>query len=227
MIFVELTTKIIGNHFKTNPVDSPLIFKYFPNLTDTQKDQFNRLGEFYVNWNKKINIISRKDIGAFYERHVLHSLAIAKFTSFNAETKILDVGTGGGFPGIPLTILFPKVQFHLVDSIGKKIKIVKEVTKSIDLQNVTSDQARMEQIKGDYDFVVSRAVAQTKQLINWTKHLISAKSHNDLDNGWLFLKGGVLERQLRVIRYPYQMNYLSDYFTEDFFKTKQLIYVRN
>jgi len=206
-------------------MNSSIIFKYFPNLTNTQKEQFVKLGELYTDWNQKINVISRKDMGAFYERHVLHSLAIAKFTSFSSDTKILDVGTGGGFPGIPLAILFPDVQFHLVDSVGKKIKVVKAITDSIVLQNVTVEHASMEQLKGSYDFVVSRAVAKTKQLVDWSRRLISEENQNELDNGWIFLKGGDLKEELKTARLPYQMSTISDYFTEDFFEAKQVIYI--
>lgn len=202
-----------------------IILKYFPDLTGTQKEQFDLLGELYRDWNQKINVISRKDMDAFYERHVLHSLAIAKFISFSAGTNILDVGTGGGFPGIPLAIICPEVQFHLVDSVGKKIKVLKAVTESISLQNVTAEHARMEQLEGSYDFVVSRAVAKTKQLVDWSKHLISKDNQNELDNGWLFLKGGDLKEEMKATRLPYQMNALSDYFDEDFFETKQVIYI--
>jgi len=208
-------------------VNSEIIYKYFPNLTDIQKEQFSQLGDLYSDWNQKINVISRKDMDAFYERHVLHSLAIAKFTFFSPETKILDVGTGGGLPGIPLAILFPEVHFHLVDSVGKKIKVVKAVAESLGLQNVTAEHARMEQIKGSYDFILSRAVAKTKQLVDWTSHLISEDNKNDLDNGWIFLKGGDLDEELKIARLPYQMNALSAYFTEDFFDTKQVIYIGN
>jgi len=208
-------------------VNTEIIYKYFPNLTNSQKEQFNQLEDLYADWNQKINVISRKDMDAFYERHVLHSLAIAKFTSFSRETKILDVGTGGGLPGIPLAILFPEVHFHLVDSVGKKIKVVKAVAESLGLQNVTAEHARMEQIKGSYDFILSRAVAKTKQLVDWTSHLISEYNKNDLDNGWIFLKGGDLDEELKTARLPFQLDALSAYFTEDFFGTKQVIYIKN
>ena len=206
-------------------MEPTIVFKYFPELTDIQIKQFNQLGDLYDDWNQKINVISRKDMDAFYERHVLHSLAIAKFTSFSAGTNILDVGTGGGFPGIPLAILFPEVKFHLVDSVGKKIKVVKAIAESIGLQNVTSEHARMEQLKGSYDFVVSRAVAQTKQLVNWSKHLISKDNQNDLDNGWIFLKGGDLSHELKEVRLADQMNAISGYFSEAFFQAKQVIHI--
>lgn len=208
-------------------MDSSLIFKYFQDLSDLQKEQLSQLGELYLDWNQKINVISRKDMDSFYERHVLHSLAIAKFAAFSPETKILDVGTGGGFPGIPLAIFFPEVQFHLVDSVGKKIKVVKTVSDSLNLQNVTAEHERMEQLSGDYDFVISRAVSNTKQLIDWSKHLISKNNKNDLNNGWIFLKGGDLTDEMKEARLPYQMNALSDYFKEDFFRTKQIIYIGN
>ncbi len=206
-------------------MDSAIIEKYFPDLTATQKAQFSKLGTLYAEWNEKINVISRKDIDELYERHVLHSLAIAKFTSFIPDTRILDVGTGGGFPGIPLAIVFPEVHFHLVDSIGKKIAVVQEVATALGLTNVTSEHNRMEKVKGSYDFVVSRAVAPAKQLYQWTHHLIAKTSKNDLDNGWIFLKGGDLRAEMKEGRKPYQMNALSDYFTEPFFETKYVLYV--
>ncbi|MCP4457447.1 MAG: 16S rRNA (guanine(527)-N(7))-methyltransferase RsmG [Cytophagales bacterium] len=208
-------------------MDSSIISKYFLDLSDIQKEQFNRLGELYLDWNQKINVISRKDMDAFYERHVLHSLAIAKFISFTPDTKIQDVGTGGGFPGIPLAILLPEVNFHLVDSVGKKIKVVNAVAESIGIENLTAEHARMEQLKGSYDFVVSRAVASTRQLMDWTKHLISKDNQNELTNGWIFLKGGDLTNEMTETRLPYQMNALSDYYSEEFFDTKQIIYMSN
>ena len=208
-------------------MDSSIIFRYFPDLADIQKEQFNQLGELYLDWNQKINVISRKDMDSFYERHVLHSLTIAKFISFAPATRILDVGTGGGFPGIPLAILFPDVNFHLVDSVGKKIKVANAITESIGIQNLTAEHARMEQLKGSYDFIASRAVAKTKQLVEWTKHLISQDDQNEMDNGWFFLKGGDLTNEMKEARLPYQMHALSDHFKEDFFETKQLIYIGN
>jgi 16S rRNA (guanine527-N7)-methyltransferase len=206
-------------------MDSAIIEKYFPDLTATQKAQFSKLGALYAEWNEKINVISRKDIDELYERHVLHSLAIAKFTTFIPGTRILDVGTGGGFPGIPLAILFPDVQFHLVDSIGKKITVVQEVATALGLTNLTAEHNRMEKVKGSYDFVVSRAVAPAKQLYQWTHQLLSKTSENDLDNGWIFLKGGDLRKEMKEGKKPYQMNALSAYFTEPFFETKYVLYV--
>ena len=206
-------------------VDSFIISKYFPDLTVRQKQQFDQLGELYADWNQKVNVISRKDIDSFYERHVLHSLAIAKFVSFSPGTQVLDVGTGGGFPGIPLAIFFPEVQFHLVDSVGKKIKVVKSIAKDLNLENISAEHARMEQVTGSYDFVLSRAVTKTRQLVDWTKHLISKNNHNGLANGWLFLKGGGLDEEMKDARLPYQMNAISAYFAKDFFVTKCIIHI--
>ena len=208
-------------------MDSSIISKYFPDLSDRQKKQFTELGELYADWNQKINVISRKDIDSFYERHVLHSLAIAKYISFSSGTKILDVGTGGGFPGIPLAIFFPEVMFHLVDSVGKKIKVVKAVAEELGLENLTAKHTRMERVKGSYDFVLSRAVSKTKQLVNWTRHLIDRDNQYELSNWWLFLKGGDLEEEMKAAHLPYQMCAVSDYFPEDFFDTKLIIYVSN
>jgi 16S rRNA (guanine527-N7)-methyltransferase len=206
-------------------MDSSIIANYFPDLLSAQLEQFRQLGPLYSEWNEKINVISRKDIDELYERHVLHSLAIAKFTTFKPGTQLLDVGTGGGFPGIPLAIMFPEVHFHLVDSIGKKIKVVEEIARTIGLTNVTAEHNRMEKIKGPFDFIVSRAVAPTKQLYNWTHQSISKVSRNSLDNGWILLKGGDLKQELKEAKLPYQMTAISDYFSEAFFETKQVIYI--
>jgi len=206
-------------------MDSSLIFKYFPDLSETQKTQFSRLGALYANWNEKINVISRKDIEDLYERHVLHSVAIAKFTTFAPGTKLLDVGTGGGFPGIPLAILFPESSFHLVDSIGKKIKVVQEIATGIGLTNVTAEHARVEKLKGPYDFILSRAVAPAKQLYQWTQHCLGKTTENEFSHGWIFLKGGDLRKEMKEARRPYQLTALSDYFQEPFFETKYVIYV--
>ena len=205
-------------------MDSSIIFKYFPNLSGTQKDQFSALGHLYDQWNQKINVISRKDMDGFYERHVLHSLSIAKFVLLSPRTRLLDVGTGGGFPGIPLAIFFPEAQFHLVDSVGKKINVVTAISDNLGLKNITAEHTRMEQLKGEYDFVVSRAVARAEQLVDWTKHLISQNSQNEVANGWLLLKGGDLEKEMRSTRQPYRINVLSDYFKEDFFGTKKVVH---
>ena len=173
-----------------------LIKKYFSNLTETQLDQFSKLQELYEDWNLKINVVSRKDIDELYLRHVLHSLGIAKVMQFKPGSKVMDVGTGGGFPGIPLAILFPETQFHLVDSIGKKIKVVNEVAEGLGLQNVKTTNGRVEEVKDTYDFIVSRAVAQMETFVGWTKGKISKKQNHDLKNGILYLKGGDLSVEL-------------------------------
>ncbi|WP_420575829.1 16S rRNA (guanine(527)-N(7))-methyltransferase RsmG [Ekhidna sp.] len=204
---------------------SRIIQKYFPNLTDRQKSQIEQLFPLYEEWNAKINVISRKDIDQLYERHVLHSLAIAKFISFSPGTRVLDVGTGGGFPGIPLAILFPECHFHLVDSIRKKITVVNEVANAIGLENLTAEHQRMEKVKGTYDFIVSRAVAQTKQLFIWAHQKVSKNQRNDLDNGMILLKGGDLTLEMKEFGRGYVEKDLSDYFSEEFFETKKIIYV--
>jgi len=202
-----------------------IIFRYFPALTETQKSQFNALFELYRDWNEKINVISRKDIDNLYVNHVLHSLGIAKVTGFKPGTSILDVGTGGGFPGIPLAILFPETQFHLVDSIGKKITVVKGVADGIGLKNVKTEQIRAEQIKGEYDFIVSRAVTRIKEFYGWVHRKVKKKSQHDLYNGILYLKGGDLDEELNELRKPHSLYNLSDYFSEEFFETKKVVYV--
>jgi len=174
-----------------------LILKYFPKLDPEKIEQFNRLYGLYEEWNQKINVISRKDFGFFYERHVLHSLSIGKIVYFEAGSEILDAGTGGGFPGIPLAIMFPEVSFHLVDSIGKKMKVVQDVSQQLNLTNVSCEQNRIEQLKGKFDFVVSRAVTALPDFLEWTKHLISHRSKNSIPNGILYLKGGDLEDELK------------------------------
>jgi len=206
-------------------VGADLVFKYFPDLSDAQKAQIEKLYSVYKDWNDKINVVSRKDIDLLYERHVLHSLAIAKFISFKPGTSILDLGTGGGFPGIPLAIVFPECSFHLVDSIGKKITVVKGVTEELELQNLTAAHERVEKVKLTYDFIISRAVAKTKQLFIWTHQKVNKGSTNDLDNGWILLKGGDLSEELKDFGRPYTETSLSDYFQEDFFETKKIIYV--
>ncbi len=200
---------------------STIIEKYFPELSDKQKHQFNQLGQIYANWNEKINVISRKDMDHFYERHVLHALAIAKFTDLSNK-KILDVGTGGGFPGVPLAIIFPDAQFTLVDSINKKITVVKEVTQFIELQNVEAMHQRAEKVKGKFDFVVSRAVTRMNNFIPWVTEKIASENPMH-DSGILALKGGDLDEEMKEIKRPYQQIDLSTYFKEDFFETKKLI----
>lgn len=206
-------------------MDSSIIEKYFLELSPAQKSQFQALGALYAHWNEKINVVSRKDIDDLYERHVLHSLGIAKFATFALGTKLLDVGTGGGFPGIPLAILFPQAQFHLVDSIGKKISVVQEIAAAIGLTNVTATHTRMEKIKGPYDFILSRAVAPAKQLYQWTHHCLGKTTENELSVGWIFLKGGDLKKELKEGRKHYQLTSLADYFEEEFFETKHVVYI--
>jgi len=201
-----------------------LILKYFPHLSENQQDQFKTLEALYQDWNLKINVVSRKDIDELYLRHVLHSLGIAKIQSFKPGAHVLDVGTGGGFPGIPLAILFPETQFHLVDSIGKKIKVVEEVSEGLGLKNVKITNDRAENITGQYDFIVSRAVAQMETFVRWVKGRIAKKSKHELKNGILYLKGGDLTEELA--KYPKATIYnLPDYFEEDFFETKSVVHV--
>ena len=202
-----------------------LIQRYFPNLSDLQYKQLKALGELYSDWNAKINVISRKDMEHFYERHVLHSLAIAKVIQFKPETQILDVGTGGGFPGVPLAILFPEVSFHLVDSIGKKIKVVQEVSNAIELRNLSAEHARAEQVSGQFDFVVSRAVTRLAEFYPWVQNKFNKKSFNDLDNGILYLKGLDLMEEFDQLRKPYQLFSLKDYYTEEWFESKGVVFV--
>ena len=201
-----------------------LIFKYFPNISAVQKVQFEQLQDLYSEWNNKINVISRKDIEALYIRHVLHSLGIAKVQTFQKGSAILDVGTGGGFPGIPLAILFPEVEFHLVDSIGKKIKVVNAVVEALSLQNVTTTHGRAESVAGSFDFIVSRAVTKMENFVPWVRNKISKEQRHSKSNGILYLKGGDLTQELA----PYknvQYFSLSNYFAEDFFETKGVVYL--
>ena len=201
-----------------------LILKYFPQLTEIQKDRFAQLRELYEDWNVKINVVSRKDIDELYLRHVLHSLGIAKVQPFLPETNVLDVGTGGGFPGVPLAILFPEVNFHLVDSIGKKIKVVDEVVDGLGLTNVKTTNARVEEISGQYDFIISRAVAQMETFVHWVRGRVAKKSRHELKNGILYLKGGDLTEELKY--FPKATIYeLRDYFEEDFFETKSVVHL--
>jgi 16S rRNA (guanine527-N7)-methyltransferase len=202
-----------------------IIKHYFNDLSELQMTQFAKLDEIYRNWNEKINVISRKDIDLLYERHVLHSLAIAKVISFKPNTDILDVGTGGGFPGIPLAILFPECKFTLVDSIGKKIQVVKAVADELGLKNVSSFHMRAEQLKTHYDFVLSRAVAPALEIINWTKDLISKHHFHQKPNGWLLLKGGNLKEELGETKKSYKIYSIKHYFEEAFFEEKAVIYI--
>lgn len=200
------------------------ILKYFPTLTETQKNQFQQLKPVYVEWNSKINVISRKDMDAFYIHHVLHSLGIAKVMKFQPGTKVLDVGTGGGFPGVPLAILFPDVKFHLVDSIGKKITVVNEVVKALDIKNVTTAHSRAENVEGRFEFVVSRAVTRLNEFIPWVNNKFSKEQFNLLPNGILYLKGGDLNDELKPVRWKYEIFELNEFFKEDFFETKKVVY---
>jgi 16S rRNA (guanine527-N7)-methyltransferase len=202
-----------------------LIERYFPDLTPTQKEQFRQLEKIYSFWNAQINVISRKDMEAFYERHVLHSLGIAKIISFQPGTNVLDIGTGGGFPGIPLAILFPTTRFFLVDSIGKKIKVVKAVSDELNLKNVQSAHIRAEEVEGQFDFIVSRAVTRMAEFIPLTKGKLLKEGKNELPNGILYLKGGDLTDELAQVRKPMQVHDLNHVFTESFFETKKVVYV--
>ena len=207
-----------------------LIFQYFPSLTSRQKGQIRQLGDLYRTWNSRINVISRKDMDNFYLHHVLHSLGIAKLLSFKPGTKIMDAGTGGGFPGIPLAILFPEIRFYLADSIGKKIKVVKEVAAVLGLQNVEAEQIRAEQVNRTFDFVVSRAVTDLETFVKWTLKKIQPRSFNTLGNGILYLKGTGVGEEIQRTQQKYKVTIktypLSVYFREDFFQTKQIVHVR-
>ena len=201
-----------------------LIQKYFKDLSPLQIQQFSQLQELYKDWNLKINVVSRKDIDELYVRHVLHSLGIAKIIEFKSGSKVMDVGTGGGFPGLPLAILFPETQFHLVDSIGKKIKVVNEVAQGLGLQNVKTTHGRVEDVKDTYDFIVSRAVAQMETFVRWTRGRIAKKQQHELKNGILYLKGGDLTEELK--KYTSAKIYdLSRYFEEDFYDTKKVVHL--
>ena len=202
-----------------------LITKYFPDLTNEQLDKFRQLEELYIEWNSRINVISRKDMEHFYERHVLHSLGIAKVIQFLPGAHILDVGTGGGFPGIPLAILFPETNFLLVDSIGKKIKVVQEVAEAAGIKNVEAIKTRAEEVKGKFDFVVSRAVTTLPDFIKWVENKIKRESRNTIQNGILYLKGGDLDAELAPVQNKCQVYNLSDYFEEEFFETKKVVHV--
>jgi len=203
-----------------------IIFDYFPNLTANQKDQFTKLFDVYKKWNDQINVVSRKDFDFFYERHVLHSLAIAKIIQFQKGSDILDVGTGGGFPGIPLAILFPEVNFYLVDSIGKKIKVVKEVALEMGLKNVHAENKRAEEVKQKFDFVVSRAVTQMPEFLAWVQNKFKTKQQNGYPNGIFYLKGGDLKDELREVKRYMEIIELKDFFKEEFFETKKVVYVK-
>ena len=202
-----------------------IIEKYFPNLTDEQRTRFAALKELYEDWNAKINVISRKDIGNLYEHHVLHSLGIAKVINFKPGTTVMDLGCGGGFPGIPLAILFPEVKFHLVDSIGKKIRVCNEVIAGTGLSNVTTRHCRAEEEKSQFDFVVSRAVMPLADLVKLVRKNIRKEQHNALPNGLICLKGGELEHEAMSFKHQVMITDLKDYFTEEFFETKKVVYL--
>lgn len=200
------------------------IIKYFPNLTELQQQQFQKLEALYHDWNSKINVISRKDIDELYVKHVLHSLAIAKIQKFEPGTYILDVGTGGGFPGIPLAILFPETRFYLIDVILKKINVVKAVAEALELKNVKAEQIRAENVKGDFDFIVSRAVTNMPDFVSWIKDKIKKQQKHQLANGILYLKGGDLTEELRDFPKATEYN-ISDFFEGEFFETKKVVHV--
>lgn len=202
-----------------------IILKYFPDLTETQKQQFAALYDLYTDWNSKINVISRKDITNLYEHHVLHSLGIAKIIHFRPATEVMDLGTGGGFPGIPLAILFPDTYFHLVDSIGKKVKVATEIAQAIGLKNVTTRHCRAEEEKQQFDFVVSRAVMPLTDLLKIIRKNIRKEQHNALPNGLICLKGGELDREVMPVKHQTLIYDLKDYFEEEFFETKKVVYV--
>ncbi len=201
-----------------------ILLKYFPNLTEEQQLQFSKLEDLYTEWNAKINVISRKDIESLYERHILHSLGIAKIQEFKPGSYVLDVGTGGGFPGIPLAILFPETHFYLVDVIAKKIKVVNEVAKALDLKNVKAEQRRAGTFDDRFDFIVSRAVTNMPDFVKWVRKNIAKKSNHELQNGILYLKGGDLTEELAVFQKAVEYK-LSDYFEEEFFETKKVVYL--
>ena len=201
-----------------------LILKYFPDLTEKQIAQFKALEDLYKDWNLKINVVSRKDIDELYLRHVLHSLAIAKVINFKDGSSLMDVGTGGGFPGIPLAILFPNCQFHLVDSINKKLNVVREVMAGLELENVKVTHTRVEEINETYDFIISRAVAAMPTFVHWVKGKIAKPQNNDLKNGIIYLKGGDLTEELKDYQTTTIYN-ISDFFEEDFFETKKVVHL--
>ncbi len=213
--YIEL--QIMQNH--------TIITKYFTQLSEIQLKQFEKLGDIYATWNAQINVISRTDIDNIYEKHILHSLGIAKVVNFKDGSEILDVGTGGGFPGIPLAILFPNCQFHLVDSIGKKIKVVQNVAEELGLKNVKAEQVRVETIQYEYDFVVSRAVTKILPFHNWVRGKLNINNYNKIRNGILYLKGGDIKEELKELGKKNRVYNLSEYFEEEFFETKMVVHI--
>ncbi|WP_035728001.1 16S rRNA (guanine(527)-N(7))-methyltransferase RsmG [Eisenibacter elegans] len=203
-----------------------LIEKYFPELTDSQKAHFERLGSLYQDWNQKINVVSRKDVDLLYERHVLHSLAIAKVMGFKPMAEVMDLGTGGGFPGIPLAILFPETRFLMVDSIGKKVKVVEEVIEGLGLKNARALHERSENVDQYFDFVVTRAVAPLETLVYWTRDKFAQMYNHPLKNGIISLKGGDLAEEIKACRKPCKVWEISDFFEESFFETKKVVYTQ-
>ncbi len=207
-------------------MDASIVFKYFPELSATQQQQFVQLKDLYEDWNSKINVISRKDMDNFYVHHVLHSLAIAKVVAFKDFTEVMDAGTGGGFPGIPLAIMFPKVKFFLNDSIGKKIKVVKAVAESLGLENVKAEQLRMEQVNHSFDFIISRAVTTLPEFLQWTSNKFHKASFNTISNGILYLKGGDIREELRGLRrHKYKTHPIHEFYGEAFFETKKVVHI--
>ena len=204
---------------------SKIIFKYFPHLSQDQKDHFEKLGALYAHWNHQINVISRKDIDHFYEHHVLHALSIAKLVQFKPGTEIMDIGTGGGFPGIPLAILYPDAKFLLVDSIGNKIKVVRNISAILDLHNVEILHSRVEKVEGHFEFITARSVARLANIIPWIRNKISLNSFHNLPNGLLSLKGGDLKEELNEVRCRKRVYKLSNWFDNDFFQTKKLVHL--
>lgn len=202
-----------------------LIQKYFPHLSPHQTEQFVAMDSIYKEWNAKINLISRQDIGAIYERHILHSLSIAKLIQFKDHTRIIDVGSGGGFPGIPLAVLFPNVNFMLIDSIGKKINAVREIAAALELTNVKTVQARVESFKGNFDFVTARAVSTLPQFYQWTKHLVQAGSAQSIQNGILYLKGGDVSPEIKQLKKACDVYDIAEIFEEPYFESKKIIHI--
>ena len=206
-------------------MNSSIIKHYFPEISKKQEDKFVQLQDLYEFWNKKINVISRKDIQKLYIRHVLHSLAIAKFIQFNPKTRIIDFGTGGGFPGIPLALMFPSTDFHLVDSRAKKIKVVKEVCTELQLTNVTSESERAEKVAGDFDYIISRAVAPARKIWEWAHKVSKISPSSKKTRGIIALKGGDLRLEMKILNKPHEEINIKDYFEEPFFEKKKIIYI--